>query len=52
MQKKTTVPVAGCDPGGILPAMLQNRQRIIKRLVYIGFSDYSNNATHAASPMK
>ena len=46
VQKKTTVPVAGCDPGGILPAMLQNRQRVIKRLVYIRFSNDTHNAAH------
>ena len=46
VQKKTTVPVAGCDPGGILPAMLQNRQRIIKCLVYIRFSNDTHYAAH------
>ena len=52
VEKKATIRVAGCNAGGVLSAVLQNGQRVIKRLVYIGFSDYSNNATHAASPMK
>src|SRR5690606_28525440 len=39
--------VTGDDPSGILATVLQNRKRVIQRLIDVRLTDDADNATHA-----
>jgi hypothetical protein len=42
--------LAGHDSGGVLPAMLQHRQRVIDALIDRAHSNHSDDAAHEGPP--
>jgi hypothetical protein len=40
------VTVAGDDPRGVLTAVLEHRQGVVQRLIYVGLSNEADNAAH------
>ncbi|MOA38107.1 hypothetical protein D3C78_1597550 [compost metagenome] len=52
LAQKQPAAMAGHDTGSVLAAMLEDGQRVIQRLVDVGLTDNTDNATHVTQPLR